>query len=367
MKTRINKTIWFVFLGLLLTLPAVIFAKSTPMGTFSIVAFDPQTGELGVAVQSKVYHVGMIVAWAEAGAGAVATQSLSNKSFGPQGLELMKAGLSAEETLDWLLKHDPERENRQVGIVDHLGKIAHHTGSKCMSWAGHIGGTNFTVQGNILAGEKVVTSMVDAFHTTDGELGRRLLAALQAGQDAGGDKRGRQSAAILVVRPSKEFPEYNYRYIDLRVEDHETPIKELIRLFNVYEGTTLAEAHIKFAAIFKQQGLLKQHKLEITRLGQSLERLLNDTSADAYALNALAWYTAVNDMFLDKAMIAAKRAVQLEPTNYEILDTLAEVYYRLGQNEKAIATGKKALEIKPDDPYLKEQLQKFQKKCDCPE
>jgi len=334
-------------------------AETWRTGTFSIVAYDEKTGELGVAVQSKVYHVGMIVAWAEAGVGAIATQSLTNRSFGPRGLELMRAGLSAEETLKWLLHHDLERENRQVGIVDKQGNTATHTGQKCMDWAGSRTGQGFTVQGNILANEAVVENMAKAFQDTSGEFSRRLLAALAAGQEAGGDKRGKQSAAILVVRPSETHPEYNYRYVDLRVEDHPDPIQELIRLYDIYEQTTLVEAHIHYTQMYEQQGLEDKKKAEIEFIGRSLRRALADPSTGAQALNSLAWFTAINDMFLEEALVAAQRAVNLEPGSFEILDTLAEVYFRLGNKEKAVETGKKALAAVPDDPYLKEQLDKF--------
>jgi uncharacterized Ntn-hydrolase superfamily protein len=175
-------------------------------------------------VQSRVFGVGPRVAWARGGIGAVATQAQSNESFGPTGLYLLEAGLSAEETLDWLLAHDEARAYRQVGIVDARGGVANWTGANCLSWAGDSAGVAYSCQGNILASGQVVAGMVQAFETTRGqELGRRLITALEAAQAAGGDSRGQQSAAILIGREHPQYPEYTYRYVDIRVEDHATP------------------------------------------------------------------------------------------------------------------------------------------------
>ena len=202
--------------------------------TFSIVAYDPESGDLGVAVQSKYFSVGPVVPWAEAGVGAVATQAWVNVSLGPEGLRLMKEGLSVEETVRRLLDEDEARERRQLGVVNAEGEVFSYTGSECTPWAGGIVGPNYTVQGNILIGESVVDAMAEAFETAHGELAERLVAALEAGQDAGGDARGSQSAALLVVRYGAGRAGYGDRYIDLRVDDHITPIKELRRILNLH-------------------------------------------------------------------------------------------------------------------------------------
>lgn len=202
-------------------------------GTFSIVAFDEATGDLGIAVASRVLAVGAVVPWARAGVGAVATQSYANTTYGPKGLDMMDGGQTAEETLAALLDADPDRENRQVGVVDAQGGVANHTGSKCLVWAGARSGTGYTCQGNILAGEQVVAAMADAYEKTRGELADRLMAALAAGDAAGGDKRGRQSAAILVVRQGAGYAGFNDRYVDLRVDDHRDPVHELDRLVHL--------------------------------------------------------------------------------------------------------------------------------------
>lgn len=224
---------------LLLTIAACtsVPRHSEPVvATFSIVAFDPETKELGIAVQSKFFGVGSVVPWAKAGVGAVATQAWANVGYGPDGLALLAGKKTAAETLAALVGNDDGRDYRQVGIVDAQGNAASHTGAKCNAWAGHKTGKNFCVQGNILAGPGVVDAMAKAFETTkDKPLADRLVAALEAGQAAGGDKRGRQSAALYVVRDKGGFMGGNDRFIDIRVEDHKEPIKELARLLELHK------------------------------------------------------------------------------------------------------------------------------------
>jgi homoserine O-acetyltransferase len=213
-------------------------ARREPLATFSIVAFDPSTGDLGVAVASKVLGVGSIVPWAKAGVGAIATQSLANTSYGPEGLELMASGKSAADALAMLTEADAGRDDRQLGIVDARGRVVAFTGPKCNDWAGHVIGDHFTVQGNLLAGEQVVKDMAAAYEMARGdadtELADWLMAALAAADAAGGDKRGKQSAALMVVRDKAGYGE-NDRYIDLRVEDHADPVAELARLLAVHK------------------------------------------------------------------------------------------------------------------------------------
>jgi uncharacterized Ntn-hydrolase superfamily protein len=207
--------------------------------TFSIVACDLEEQAWGVAVASKFPAVGAVVPWAQAGTGAVATQSFANTSFGPRGLALMAAGLSAQETLSRLLEDDPERELRQVGLVDAQGGSATFTGSGCFAWAGGVAGKGYAIQGNILKSGRVVPAMEKAFLKTKGNLPRRLHAALLAGDRAGGDKRGRQSAAIYVVKPKGGYGGYIDRWLDYRVDDHEDPVPrlgELLELHDLYFG-----------------------------------------------------------------------------------------------------------------------------------
>ena len=207
--------------------------------TFSIVAFDPANGDLGVAVASKFPCVGAVVPWAKAGVGAVATQAWANTDFGPDGLRLRAGGMPAGPALDAVLEGDDGRDERQVGFVDAAGEAATFTGSGCAEWAGGVSGEHFAAQGNILAGARVVNAVARAFGSADGELCDRLLTALMAGDAEGGDRRGRQSSALLVVRDRGGYEGRNDRYIDLRVDDHPDAPAELGRLFAVWDDTML--------------------------------------------------------------------------------------------------------------------------------
>lgn len=205
------------------------------VATFSIVGYDPTTKEWGIAVQSRFLAVGSVVPWAKAGVGAIATQSYANTTFGPTGLELLAQGKSAQEVMDILVESDPDRGKRQVGIVDAQGNVANYTGSDCFDWAGGITGQNFTVQGNILVSEETVEAMAKTFVETTGSFAHRLLEALEAGQGAGGDSRGQQSAALFVVQDGAGYGGFNDVKIDLRVDDHHEPITELKRVFQVHQ------------------------------------------------------------------------------------------------------------------------------------
>jgi uncharacterized Ntn-hydrolase superfamily protein len=335
-------------------------AGNSPTGTFSIVAYDSLTGELGVAVQSRAFAVGQGVSWAEAGVGAIATQSQTNRSFGPNGLRLLKQGYSAEEVGKRLLAEDAGRENRQLGIVDARGGTFNFTGSGCSAWAGGVRGPGYSCQGNILVSEEVVTDMARAFEQTEGDLGEKLLQALVAAQAAGGDKRGMQSAAILVVRPSEEYPEYRYKYTDLRVEDHEDPINELIRVYRIHEMGRLLEAHANYMSHYESLGDERMAQLEKDRIGAMLARSMADEEPDAGNLNSLAWFCAINDIYLEEALEAAGRAVELSPDEANIIDTLAEAYFRNGMVAEAVATIKRAIALEPESKYFKEQLARFE-------
>jgi uncharacterized Ntn-hydrolase superfamily protein len=200
------------------------------ISTFSIVGRDSSTGELGVAVASRFFAVGSVVPWAKADVGAVATQSFANTLFGPKGIELMEKGLTPDEAIQVLLRNDDDPQHRQVGIVSADGKSATYTGVKCIPWAGGRHGRDYAVQGNILAGEAVVVEMEKAFLETTGTLADRLYSALLAGDKNGGDARGRQSAAMLIVKKGAGYGGYNDRAIDVRVDDHPEPFAELGRL-----------------------------------------------------------------------------------------------------------------------------------------
>ncbi len=338
---------------------ALALSAAPARATFSIAAYDSVTQELGVAVQSRAFSVGMAVPWAEAGVGAIATQASTNETFGPAGLALLRSGKPAPEVMRALLDADSGSAHRQLGVVDARGRSANFTGKQCSDWAGGITGPGYAIQGNILAGEAVVKGMERAFLDTKGELAERLLAALVAGQAAGGDKRGMESSAIVVVRPSDQYPEYRTRYVDLRVEDHKDPINELIRVYRLLEGQRLAEAHIRFAESYEKAGRKDLAQLERERVSESLRHALDRKDVDASTLNGLAWICATNNVHLEEALKAAERAAALEPKNAEILDTLAEVHYRSGNPAKAVEVEGQALSYSPNDQYLKDQINRF--------
>ena len=204
-----------------------------PVHTFSIVARDKKTGEMGVAVQSHWFSVGADVPWAEAGVGAVATQSFVDPSYGPKGLELMRLGKSASETLKQLIAADSGEAVRQVAMVDSKGEAAVHTGKRCVDYAGHRTGDGYSVQANLMLNDKVPTAMANAFETAPGDLAERMMMALEAAQEVGGDIRGKQSAAMIMVKAQSSGKSWADHTVDLRVEDHPEPLKELRRLIGV--------------------------------------------------------------------------------------------------------------------------------------
>jgi uncharacterized Ntn-hydrolase superfamily protein len=202
--------------------------------TFSIVAHDPETGDLGVAVASKFLAVGSVVPWARAGVGAVATQAWANVSYGSEGLELLDAGVAPTTAIERLTSADDGRIHRQLGLVDATGRSATYTGSGCFPWAGGRAVEGLAAQGNILAGPEVVDALIETFRGAAGTLTDRLLAALLAADRTGGDARGRESAAVLIVRADAGYNGGNDRWIDLRVDDHPDPVPELARLYGVW-------------------------------------------------------------------------------------------------------------------------------------
>ncbi|MDP3353782.1 MAG: DUF1028 domain-containing protein [Flavobacteriaceae bacterium] len=214
-----------------------VYNKENPLAhTYSIVARDTVTGEMGVAVQSHWFSVGSIVAWGKAGVGVVATQSFVNPSFGPRGLSLLENGLTPQMAVEALLKVDEGREVRQLAILDVKGNVATHTGNNCIEFAGHILGNNFSVQANLMEKPSVWPAMAKAFENSKGSLAERMLFAMEAAEREGGDIRGKQSAAILVVKATSNGNSWEDKVVDLRVEDHENPLKEMRRLLNIHSA-----------------------------------------------------------------------------------------------------------------------------------
>ena len=356
-STRPHRLALVVILAVLA--PAAVRADHGP-ATFSIVAYDSTTQELGVAVESKYFSVGRVVPWAEAGMGAVATQANVNASYGPQALDLLRAGRSPAEILRTFASRDSSWDSRQLGIVDARGRAVTWTGPKCNTWAGGEAGVAFACQGNILAGPAVVADMAKAFRARRGELAERMVAALEAAQAAGGDKRGQQSAALIVVRPSARHPEYAHRYVDLRVEDHATPIAELRRLWQIHQGFHGAGSHMDMAAEYQAAGRADLAAAERERVHETLLDVLSRDVKDASLLNGLAWACAEHDLHLRDALRAAERAAALEPKSTDILDTLAEVHFRMGHRDQALEVERRALAMDASNPYLASQVKRFE-------
>jgi uncharacterized Ntn-hydrolase superfamily protein len=254
------------------------------VSTFSIVARDSITGDFGVAVQSKFFGVGAVVSWARAGIGAIATQSLANTTYGERGLALLQAGWSAADVVDYLTRTDPDHAQRQLGIVDRFGDAANYTGSGCHNWAGGKTGPGFCVQGNILVSQDTTDSMADAYETTSGSFANRLISALEAGQIAGGDSRGQQSASILVVRERAGYGGGTDRLLDLHVEDHPTPIAELRRLYELH-GVFFGTDEVELTPLTPD--LRAKIGLQLHKLGY-LKSV--DSASDRQVLDALESY-----------------------------------------------------------------------------
>lgn len=329
--------------------------------TFSIIAYDPSAQEWGVAVQSRAFTVGGIVPWAQAGVGAVATQSWTNKSFGPRGLALLKRGHDPKDVIEHLIASDKGGARRQLAVLDAQGRSANYTGNECNPWAGGIAEQNVSVQGNILAGERVVTNMLRAFKAAQGKLGERLIGALEAGQKAGGDTRGQQSAALIVVREKSDINGVGDSYVDLRVDDHKTPIAELRRLYGIWEKQLypLLEGN-RINALLKAKKYARAQKL-YRDFALQVDRLARKNRSDADLMNNLAWQLSQNAFGLDKALKYAQRGVKLKPGDANIADTLAEVYYQRGDVTRALEIERPLVEKYPDRADFKTQVTKFEK------
>ena len=336
-----------------------MFSSEYLAATFSIVAYDPHAQEWGVAVQSKAFAVGAHVPWAQAGVGAIATQAWTKQAFGPRGLALMKRGNNPEQVIHQLVFTDKQGARRQLGIVDAQGRASNYTGDECTAWAGGIAEKNVSVQGNIIASERVLKQMLAAFHKTQGKLAARMLAALQAGQRAGGDTRGQQSAALLVVREKSDIDGIGDVYVDLRVDDHVAPIEELTRVYAVWERELYVYLESsRINALLREKKYARAQRLH-REFSANAERLARKFPRDAELLNALAWKLSQNALGLDAALKYAQRAAKLKPHDENILDTLAEVLYQRGENARAIKIESALVEKFPQRADFHKQLEKF--------
>jgi uncharacterized Ntn-hydrolase superfamily protein len=326
-----------------------------PVATFSIVACDTVEKEWGVAVASRFLAVGSVVPWAEAGVGAVATQAIADTRLGPEGLDLMARGASAPQALEALMTPPEQPAIRQIGLVDAKGNTATFTGERCDQWAGGVQGPGFAAQGNILAGPDVVQAMADAFQGSEGSLAERLLAALKAGNDAGGDRRGKQSAALLVVKDKGGYRGGNDRYIDLRVDDAEAPVAELVRLYKLQAKTFLPAVHTRLGDEALKAGNRERADREYARVIHLYRAAIRDFPDDPEPKNGLAWFYVQHRVNLDEALRLATAAQSEAPDSWEVLDTLTEIALVRGQLNQALDFAQKALEVDPQNDYLKGQ------------
>ena len=326
--------------------------KIRPTGTYSIAAFDPATGDLGVAVQSHYFAVGTVVPFAKAGVGAIATQCYQNSSYGARGLELLEKGLSPEQVVAELTKADKDRDWRQLGVVDAHGRSFAYTGKNCPEWKGDRYGPNYVVQGDIVAGEAVVANMEKAFLNSDASpLAERLLAALDTAEAAGGDKRGKQAAALLVVR-KPAYDEATDRYVDLRVDDSPEPLKELRRLYNVWARYNLLWPRLEKAADLAKAGKTEEARIEREHALGPLEQDIRANPNDANALYILANALADPDLGaqdLPRALELAERAVKLQPNDVDGVSGVVRILVQSKHNpDRAIELAERTLSLYPD-------------------
>jgi uncharacterized Ntn-hydrolase superfamily protein len=315
-----------------------------------------------VAVASRFLAVGAVVSFAEAGVGAVATQAAGNMALGPRILTLLKNGYTAERALKKAIREDKGREERQVGVVDARKGAAIFTGKDTFAWAGGVTGKHFAAQGNILTGREVTDAMAQAYESAEGPLAVRLLAALDAGDKAGGDKRGKQSAALLVVRKEGGFLGKSDRMTDLRVDDHPDPIPELNRLYGLWERTFGVSAYLAMADRLAKDGKKDAAERHRARGLAVIERMTAEKQGDAQVLNAAAWEMCTHSLEVPKALEFAELAVAASQRNdASILDTLAECLFRAGRVDDAIKVEEEALRLSPDSAYLKTQIERFRK------
>jgi uncharacterized Ntn-hydrolase superfamily protein len=284
------------------------FAALPASATFSIVARDPETGDLGVAVQSHYFSVGPIVPWAEPGVGAVATQSLVEVAYGPRGLEMMRNGRSAPEALEALLHDDEYREVRQVAMIDAHGQVAVHTGKKCIPDAGDHAGDQYSVQANLMSNKRIWPAMAKAYEASKGDLAERLLDALEAGQKAGGDIRGQQSAAIVIVKGKRSSKPWADRVMELRVEDNRAPIAELRRLVGLWRAYRKCDEGDAFVTEGKVENAMKAYA-EAARLAPTNNELLFWQAATLWKLGRHAEATPI----FRKVFARDRRWVDLVP------------------------------------------------------
>jgi len=331
----------------------VLFLTSAPLrATFSIIAHDHESGEWGVAVASREIAVGHAVPWARANAGAVATQAWINPLFGIDGLAMMERGFSAEQTLNALLERDEEDDSRQFALVDAAGNVAAYSGSKLGGWSGDIQGDGYSIQGNCLAGDSVLTEMERVFLETEGPLALRLVEALLAGDAAGGDRRGRQSASLLVVRDGAGLRGVMDEFYDLRVDNHPDAPAELAAAFEQWSYQVALYYYLEHEeSIDNGKGL--------TLLDWIVAREKAKEEPDIRILYTVADMMSRQKLYPDKALEIAEYIHGILPGNAAILSVMAECCFAAGELQDALGWCEKALAVQPDSRKIMEQHERF--------
>ena len=329
-------------------------------GALSIMARDPATGEIGVAVLSHAPACGNWTPWVEAGVGAIATQGETNASWGPRGLEMLRKGVPVERMVDSLMHSDEGFQRRQIGALDRTGWPAGYSGNDLVNWSGGILDTNFAIQGNNMPDHLVIEAIADTVLRLRAlPLAERLLAGLASGQRRRADWRGARSAAILIGRVHPDRPEDASRYVYLRVDDDPDPVGKLARLYLAWRASRLVAAELDYAAWYRKSGQARAG-IEQSQARGDVAAALYDTTLGAPALNAMAWQLAQRGVLLDQAWRAIERARKAEPRSTEFSDTAAEVRYRQGRLADALALAREGSKRVPADEYLQARVKFFE-------
>ena len=347
------------FLSALLVATSVRAADMS--GAFSVILYDPATGEIGIGVLSHAPACGGYVPWVEAGVGAIATQGETNASWGPRGLDMLRAGVPVEKMVDSLMKSDPGFQRRQLGALDRTGWPGGYTGIELVNWSGGILDSNFAMQANTMNTHLVMDVLADTVRAIkDRPLADRLLVALTLGERIKADWRGARSAAILVGRVNPERPEDKGRYISLRADDNPHPAAALAAQYRALRAARLVAAHLDYAGWYRSSGDAARAALEESRARDDVQSALADSMLSAPAYNAMAWQLAQRGVMLEQAWEATQRAQAAEPRSTEFTDTAAEVRYRQGRVAEALALAKDALSRVPPDEYLQSRVKFFE-------
>ncbi len=319
--------------------------------TFSIIAVDTITNEIGIATSSKVLGVGFLVPWIDPNYGAIATQSFVNVKFGKLGLELLKLGYSVSQVFNILRASDSLIELRQVGILDIKGEGFAFTGSRNFPYAGHIVKRGYVILGNLLKSDRVLKEMEKAFlNNSDKPLAERLILAIEAGERAGGDRRGKQSAAVIVKLKNGGYEGIDDRLVDIRIDDSKEPISELKRVYDIWQYEYMLTSYIRLYE--------KKFERNIRYLLQNM-RISKNISADTY--NNVAWELCVRNLYPEIGLEFSLKANRMSSKDANIMDTIAKCYESIGNYKEAISWIEKALLIEKDNDYLKSRLEEVKR------